>query len=471
MTFGAGAQSLPLRMYVFGHSLIDHRPPLIATPSDETTVPHWLHKMSESAGRSVAIGGQYGFLTNHDDLNLTSQWGYDQVAGVWDPDEGPFAEADVNTVLITAANFIQYVAPDGPHPLDAGTSVIGATSTVFDYVNQQEANVRYYIYGNWPEMDLAQEYPPTEPSPLEIAAYHEQTVGDFATWWTTYQDLMLEARPAYNVRLIPVGSIVSKLLTGRLAGRVPFADLYEDSAPHGRPTLYFLASAVTYMAIHQERLPTSFMPDSSVHVAVRNDLPGIVDFIWAELQDFNLPSGESRVFFDQGLPITLRHLSASETARCEVEFHWLIDEPSDFAAFEIEGRSDRSQYRMIKQVPFEHERLREYRTRLLLKEDFDSFRLKLLDLDGSFTYSKQLPLSMQCREHGEVFPNPVPQGEQQVTLTPISQQEVVEIIDQFGRRLHRQRLGDEGLITLTDLPTGVYLLRSNQQPSVRLIRL
>ena len=31
-----------VRNYIFGHSLIVHTPPQFPTPSDETTVPHWL---------------------------------------------------------------------------------------------------------------------------------------------------------------------------------------------------------------------------------------------------------------------------------------------------------------------------------------------------------------------------------------------------------------------------------------------
>ena len=285
------------KLFIFGHSLIDHRPPAIPTPSDETTVPHWLSDIAVHAGHPLGCGGQYGFLTSHDDLPPISQWGYDRVPGVWESDSETFGEADITTVMLTAANFIQYQTVDQPHPLDQNTTVLRATSTIFDWVQDQEEGVRYYIYANWPEMDLDQAYPPTVPSQAEIDAYHDYTTGAFMDWWIDYHDGMLAERPEMDVRMIPVGDIISKILTEVIPGAVPFRSIYEDSAPHGRPTLYFLAGVVTYMALYEEKVPSDYMPDATVHPGVRANLDDIVDFAWDELNAFDEPSGRSRVFY------------------------------------------------------------------------------------------------------------------------------------------------------------------------------
>ncbi len=50
------ARATDIRMYIFGHSLIDH-----STGSDETTVPYWLNEIVQSSTHSYAVGGQYGF--------------------------------------------------------------------------------------------------------------------------------------------------------------------------------------------------------------------------------------------------------------------------------------------------------------------------------------------------------------------------------------------------------------------------
>lgn len=290
------AQNTDHRLFVLGNSTIDHRPPAIPTPNDETTVPYWLYQLSQEAGYDFATGGEYGFLTNHDDLEFSSQWGYDGIPGVWDSEIEPFADADISTILITTANFIQYEAPSGPHPLDANTTVNMATETILDWINAEESGVKFYLYENWPEMDLINAYPPTAPSQSEIDAYHQQTLGSFHDWWIEYQDDLLASRPDLNLRLIPVGSTLSKIIQDLLSDEIPFTELYEDSAPHGRATLYFLASLITYMGMYEEQTPSTFDVPDIVHEVVQDNYESIVDFIWEELTAFNDNNGESRVF-------------------------------------------------------------------------------------------------------------------------------------------------------------------------------
>ena len=91
------AQQDTIRSFIFGHSLLDHRPPAIPTPSDETTVPHWLYLLSKYAGKYYGSSGQYGFLPQHANLPPISQWGYDSVPPVWESDLEPFSAADFTT--------------------------------------------------------------------------------------------------------------------------------------------------------------------------------------------------------------------------------------------------------------------------------------------------------------------------------------------------------------------------------------
>ena len=109
---------------------------------------------------------------------------------------------------------------------------------------------------------------------------------------------MLLRRPDLNIRMIPAGPIISKLLTTTNLSTIPIPELYEDMAPHGRPTLYFLAGLVTYMAIYEEPAPVNFPPDTNVHPEVFDDFPGLVDLIWQDLLAFNDANGNSRVFTD-----------------------------------------------------------------------------------------------------------------------------------------------------------------------------
>lgn len=292
------AQSDTSKMFIFGHSLIDHRPPAIPTPSNETTVPHWLYLIAQEAGYNYKVAGQYGFLPQHANLPPFAQWGYDIVPPAWDSDNMDFSEANFTTSLITAGNFMQWQGPNMEYPGDPGVTPISATVDIIDWLDQQEDSIKIYIYENWPDMApyLPNNFPP---SSADLANYNNYTLGTFHDWWIEYHDSLLNSRPGINVRMIPVGPIIAKLLsTTNLLNLIPNTDLYEDDAPHGRPTIYFLASVITYMAIFEEPAPTDYVIPAIIHEQVQNNYQEIVNFMWAELINFNDDSGNNRVFFE-----------------------------------------------------------------------------------------------------------------------------------------------------------------------------
>ena len=289
----------PVRMFIFGHSLLDHRPPINPTPSNETTVPHWLKKLGDADNIDHFIGGQYGFLPQHRRTPPISQWGYDCVPGVWESDTETFAEAKINTILITAGNFMQWQGPEEEYVTDPGVSPVSATGDIVDWVDDQsDQEVRYYIYENWPDMApfLSGDFPP---SPSELTSYLQHTKEAFHDWWIDYQDRMLQTHPDVNIRMIPVGPILSDIIMDVLGDDIPASELYEDNAPHGRASLYFLAGTITYMAVAERRISSSYVVPDIVHASIRNRISEIVDRIWIELNEFNLDNGNSRVFYDQ----------------------------------------------------------------------------------------------------------------------------------------------------------------------------
>lgn len=294
----ASAQISSTRTFIFGHSLLDHRPPAIPTPSNETTVPHWVYLLAKDAGYDYAAGGQYGFLPQHERLPPIAQWGYDSVPGVWESDTEPFSAADINEVIITAGNFMQWQGPDQDYPGDPGVTPISATENILDWVGAQEEGVRFYIYENWPDMAgyLNNGFPPTSG---EFTNYNDYTTGEFHDWWIIYQDALLASRPAVNVRMVPVGPILARLLSGELPVEIPLTELYEDDAPHGRATLYFLAGLITYQATFAEQASANYEVPDIVHPVIRENYTNIVSFIWEELLAFNDDAGTSRVFFDR----------------------------------------------------------------------------------------------------------------------------------------------------------------------------
>ena len=282
-----------LRSYIFGHSLIHHELQKIATPSQETSVPHWLYLLAETAGFSFNASGQYGFLPQHAQLPPVAQWGFDLFPGVWDSESQSFAEAGFNSVLLTAGNFMQWQAATENYPNES-FSPLDASLDIIDWVSQATPGIPIYIYENWPDMaPFIQSFPPlTE----ELKSYHSYTSGEFHSWWLEYHDKLMEVRPDLTIKMIPVGPILSKLLTRPFLQDIPISELYEDDAPHGRASLYFLAAMVTYMAMYGTPTPEAFELPESIHPLISEAYPEIVSFIWSELISFTDQQGKSRVW-------------------------------------------------------------------------------------------------------------------------------------------------------------------------------
>ncbi len=295
---GAGEPTTTnLRTFVFGHSLIVHTPPLYPTPSDETTVPHWMHFLSQEAGYQYAVSGQYGFLPQHDDLPPFAQWGFQNAQPAWDSDLETFAEAEFNSVLLTAGNFVQWQpATENYYGVEPETSPVQATVDIFSWVLEQDENITLYIYENWPDMaPYTDNFPPTS---QEFTEYHEYTLGEFHDWWIDYHDAVIDEMPNADIKMIPVGPIISKMLTDPELGLSTLTadELYEDADPHGRPSIYFLASLITYSAMYGVEPPADFAIPDLVHETIIANYDDINAFIWNELESFNFDTDESRVF-------------------------------------------------------------------------------------------------------------------------------------------------------------------------------
>ncbi|MDA7501770.1 T9SS type A sorting domain-containing protein [Chitinophagales bacterium] len=280
--------------YIFGHSLLHHEFQLIPTPTQETSVPHWFQLLADEAGHDYSVSGQYGFLPQHDNLPPSSNWYFELVDSPWDSEIEPFSAAGFNTVLLTPGNFIQWQGPTVNYP-DEPVSPFSATSTIFNWCDDQDDSLVFYIYENWPDMGgyLANGFPPAQE---EWSTYNNYLNGDFHDWFIEYHDLLIADLPNACVRMIPAGPIISSLLQQAPYNQIPFTELYEDDAPHGRPTTYFLASLITYMSMYEEKAPATYEPNEFIHPIVADNYEDIVDFIWEELANFSDDNGDSRVF-------------------------------------------------------------------------------------------------------------------------------------------------------------------------------
>ncbi|MFW2589656.1 calcium-binding protein [Sagittula sp. SSi028] len=297
----ASAQDTEVSAYIFGNSLVHH----LSEDSDLTNVPHWVNELAKAADNSFAVDGQWGFLRNFvESLPPTANWSFDGVRGAWGPSQGRFGDAGYDAVLLTPANFIQYQQPDVPYDGDNpdGQSPLGASLALFDWVHQASPESTLYIYEGWAEMDsLVGRFPPRD-RPFE--KYHDFNLGAYHQWYEDLVSSIDRARPELQVELIPVAQILAQLMAkgGPLAD-IPAAELYEDGAPHGRPTIYFLAAMVVYTWLYDTAPPAGYIPPASLHPTVVDQYSTIADMIWkaAPIREARA-AAEERVTQETALP-------------------------------------------------------------------------------------------------------------------------------------------------------------------------
>ncbi|MEO0471459.1 MAG: T9SS type A sorting domain-containing protein [Bacteroidota bacterium] len=444
-----------VRTFIFGHSLIVHDPPAIPTPSNETTVPHWMQELVDEAGTWQAMSGQYGFLPQHANLPPISQWGFDIVNPAWDSDTEPFTDANFTHIMFTAGNFVQYQAAHIPYAGGNGIqSPLTASLDIIDWVNLQEDSLRIYVYENWPDMAgfLNNGFPPTA---AELTNYYNYTNGAFHDWWLDYQDSLLLARPAAEVRMIPVGPILSGLLTQTPFDQIPILDLYEDDAPHGRPTLYFLAGLINYMAFYNQPAPASYVVPASVHSTVQNNYTAAVNYIWQELQAFNDNTGKSRVFYDMLLPLELISIQALVEDDA-VYVNWEVDRFQNEDVFSVERSVDGNNWHLLKTAaPAPSGRYTVADTRPFSGTSW--YRIRQEDNNGRVSHSRMVAVFVgENALNIRIYPNP---AKSFVVLDgDFSSHVEVKLVDVLGRTMQPEIEASNNRLRLltSGFPVGVY---------------
>jgi hypothetical protein len=153
------------RNYIFGHSLLNHALG-DGESTDETSVPYWLYLMAQSAGYDYSVSGQYGLLRDHAKLPPADQWQFNLNVDVPNSWNNSFSGSNFSTVMLTAANFLQYQPATESWYDDPNTTPLDSTLTIVDWVRQQSPDANVIIYENWPDMESIgvtdEAFPPTE---------------------------------------------------------------------------------------------------------------------------------------------------------------------------------------------------------------------------------------------------------------------------------------------------------------------
>lgn len=284
-SFGAVMASTPaladgsndVKTFMFANSLVHH-----LSDTDETAVPHWLGFLAKADGKRFAVDGQWGFLRNFaETLPPVPNWSFKSVRGAWNSDRTSFGKAGFDSVIFNTANFIQYQPANAPYEGDnpTKTSPLEAAETLVKWVKEQSPTTRIFMYEGWAEMSgFSRKFPPSNRG---LKKYHAANQGAYHDWYVSFAADLNNAVPDANVTLIPVASVLSELLTSSGLKDIPATDLYSDDAPHGTPSLYFLAAMITYPALFDAPLPETLDIPDTVHPDIIAAYPDLATQIWA----------------------------------------------------------------------------------------------------------------------------------------------------------------------------------------------
>lgn len=262
---GLAQNSDPLKVYVFGNSLIHH-----LSDSDETAAPHWIAKLAQAASTPFALDGQWGFLRDFAEPKTPqANWRFGAVARAWGRGARNFGDVDWDVVMFNPANFIQYQPSDAPYDGENvdGTSPLSATLALIDRLQTEAAPTRFVLYEGWADMaGYVARFPPNS---RQTAKYWRYNAGSYHDWYQSYLQRLRDARPDVEIDMIPVASVIAELVAGGVLFDLGAQDLFSDDAPHGTPTLYFLAGAIAYVGLFQTALPEVIDLPDSIHADVR----------------------------------------------------------------------------------------------------------------------------------------------------------------------------------------------------------
>lgn len=164
---------------------------------------------------------------------------------------------------------------------------------------------------------------------------------------------------------------------------------------------------------------------------------------------------------DGSLPVSLAGFTA-KAAENLVELNWQTTSELNAQSFEVLHSTDAASWAVVGEVPArgDHEGIATYRhTHAQALTGKNYYRLKMIDLDGSYEMSRIVSVDYLPARGGELaayfYPNPS-QGKIRVR----SQANSVVVYDATGRAVFRSaELEDNGEVDLSHLENGTYVVR------------
>lgn len=280
-------------MYYYKNSLYNHLETGNSDANASTNVGNWIARFTAvpSNPKVATLGSVFGFFPQwsvppkahnfHSEITTPhlQKW-----TASWD------GATEIDLLGFVPDNF------DGQSFDPADTTNMGEAyvTKLLALIDEWEANApnddrRYVVYAGWPALN---QYGGTNDDPgtltaSGIARWQAYGLGEYQDWMELLVVRLQEARPQLDIRLHNISKAVIMCHQNTVVKDIPANVLFEDLAPHGRATWYFLAAVAEYMEIFGEKPPSgfSFKSEWMVDSTVIENYQAIVDYIWSVVDD------------------------------------------------------------------------------------------------------------------------------------------------------------------------------------------
>lgn len=253
-----------------------------------TSTANWVARMAPSGGNIYTCGSMFGFANG---------WTTPPLAGGQEVVTSPYMSGtswtggnQIEVVEIVPDNFEgPSVNPSTPNGL--GFAYVPRLLQIIDAweLNAPNADRVYAIHGGWPDMG-----PYGDPNTLTVTQrnnYIAYALGPYQTWLELMVAQLRIARPTLNIQLYRINESTILAMRDTIVNTIPANTLFEDDAPHGRSTMYFLAAVANYIELFNEKPPANFVfnPAWGVSPVVTSNYQAIVDYIYSILRPQQVP--------------------------------------------------------------------------------------------------------------------------------------------------------------------------------------
>lgn len=302
--FSSDAQGIDsVHMYYYKNSLYNHLETGNSEANQSTNVGNWIARMASQAStpKTATLGSVFGFFHQwsvpprannfHSEITTPHLARWD---ASWDGAE------NIDLLGFVPDNF------DGQDFDPSDTTNMGEAYVVkllylIDQWNTNAPNPdrKYIVYAGWPVLNG---YGGTNDDPLTITDAQFKNwrtfgLGEYQDWMELLVERLQSARPTLNIKLHNISKALLMCHENTVVKDIEADILFEDLAPHGRSTWYFLAAVAEYIELFGEKPAADFKfnTDWGVDTLVTSSYQDIVNYIWGVLIDETVSIGERQL--------------------------------------------------------------------------------------------------------------------------------------------------------------------------------